>query len=130
MSEAKASRLILREYTSIPTCGITWADDYLIVTHYLSGELNLTAPGLMLQANPGIVRRILGRLGHSETSPPGLSSAYINNYQEIRGDKWSRPITADRVEQLQAFRSKLEDQVGKQSEAELRRHVTPGAKPS
>lgn len=51
----KAKRLTLREYTSIPTCGITWADDYLIVTHYLSGELNLTAPGLVLQANPGLV---------------------------------------------------------------------------
>ena len=50
LSPDKAERLQLRVYKALPTCGITWADDDIIVTHYLTGELNLTAPGLILQA--------------------------------------------------------------------------------
>jgi hypothetical protein len=125
MAEDRATRLRLREYRSIPTCGITWADDYLVVTHYLSGELNLTAPGLMLQANPGIIRRLMGRVGDTAPEPPGLSSAYIRNYREVASDQWSKPITAERVEELSAFRDTLEGQVGKQSEAVLRHGLAP-----
>jgi len=124
MPADRANRLRLREYRSIPTCGITWADDYLIVTHYLSGELNLTAPGLMLQANPGIIRRLVARAGSSEAEPPGLSSAYIRNYREVASDQWSQPITSERISELSAFRTTLEGQVGKQSEAQLRRELT------
>ncbi len=127
LSDDKATRLRLREYTSLPTCGITWADDYLIVTHYLSGELNLTAPGLMLQTNPGIFRRVLGNMFHQSTEPPGLSSAYINNYREVASDQWSSPITSERVAQLADFRNSLEGQADKQSEAELRLAFEPGA---
>jgi len=117
----KAKRLFLREYSSLPTCGITWADDYLIVTHYLSGELNLTAPGLVLQANPSLGRRLLARIARQESVVPGLSSAYMNNYMEIKSDRWSRPIDADRVAELRLLRDQLENQAGKKSEAELRR---------
>jgi hypothetical protein len=121
LDDEKASRIALREYRSLPTCGITWADDYLVVTHYLSGELNLTAPGLVLQANPGLGRRLLARIAKQEANAPGLSSAYMNNYREIRSDRWSYPVDAQRVVELQHFRDELTDQGGKKSEAELRR---------
>ncbi len=119
----KANRLTLRKYKALPTCGITWADDNLIVTHYLSGELNLTAPGLMLQARTSILRRLAGAVLDQEVRPPGLSALYINNYKEVASDRWSEDITGEHITALEALRETLEGQSGKQSEADLRQEL-------
>jgi hypothetical protein len=126
----KAERLKLRVYKALPTCGITWADDDIIVTHYLTGELNLTAPGLILQATRGGLRQLLGHVLDQRSKPPPLSALYMKNYEEVASDHWSTEVTDQHVAKLAAFRDSLADQAGKQSEAELRHVVEPGDNPS
>jgi hypothetical protein len=123
LSQDEAKRLQLRVYKALPTCGITWADDDIIVTHYLTGELNLTAPGLILQATRGGLRQLLGRVIDQRINPPPLSALYMKNYEEVASDHWSTEVTDEYVVKLVAFKNSLADQTGKQSEAELRKAV-------
>ena len=42
-------RLRVYVYDATPSCGLTWVDDFMIVTHYLAGLPNLTSPALMVK---------------------------------------------------------------------------------
>ncbi len=115
------SRVSLRAYTSPPTCGITWADKNLIVTHYLAGRLNLRAPGVVLDtSDPALTRRVVPSILRRPSKTPGLAAAYVKNYSEIASDAWSSEITEERLGELRAYRDSLGEQVGLRSEAELR----------
>jgi hypothetical protein len=63
-------RLRVYVYDSTPSCGLTWVDDFMIVTHYLAGLPNRTSPALRV-------------------SPPqfgmekSLYNAYAENLQKV-----------------------------------------------
>jgi hypothetical protein len=40
------NRLDLYVYDAMPSCGLTWIDEFMVVTHYLAGQSNRTAPAL------------------------------------------------------------------------------------
>jgi hypothetical protein len=117
----QAERVSLRVYKSLPTCGITWADDNLIVTHYLAGRLNLRAPGLILNADEPLIARALGSVWRGAQGVPPLAQAYMTNYREVASDKWSEDIDAASVQKFRDLHAALAGQAGKRSEAELRR---------
>ncbi len=120
------ARLSLREYSSLPTCGITWADNQLIVTHYLAGELNQRAPGIVLDATQPLVRRAVGKVQRRPPNPPALARTYINNYREVASEAWSTEISDDRLEKLRKLHVELkETQTDKRSEADLRHTDEP-----
>jgi len=114
-------RFSMREYNNLPTCGLTWTDDLMIVTHYLAGELNLRAPGLVLTTAAPRFDELMARIRKSHNSAPPLASTYSANYREIASDKWSTPIDQDRVAALVKLQAQLEASQGdKLSEADLR----------
>jgi hypothetical protein len=117
----QAERVSLRVYKSLPTCGITWADDYLIVTHYLAGRLNLRAPGLILNANEPLLARALGSVWPEAHRVPPLAQAYMKNYSEVASEKWSEDVDAASVQKFRDLYAASAGQTGKRSEAELRR---------
>lgn len=122
LNDEQKNRFSLRSYKAVPTCGLSWADDYMVVTHYLAGQLNLRAPGVVLRGSIPRYERLFARFRKNEASRPSLAKRYTDNYQEIAGDEWSRPIDAVRVEQLRGLLKTLDETPGqKQSEAELRR---------
>src|SRR5207244_3053631 len=41
--------LRLYVYDATPSCGLTWVDDQMIVTHYLAGSVDLTSPAVLLK---------------------------------------------------------------------------------
>jgi len=121
LEKKQRDRLSLREYTSLPTCGITWADNQLIVTHYLAAQLNLRAPGMVLDATEPVVRQATSRVRRREANPPALARAYISNYREVASDDWSREIEEGRLPTIRALHEKLSHtQPDKSSEAVLR----------
>lgn len=69
--------LKLYVYNATPSLGLTWIDDIMLVTHYLAGFINLTAPLLRVEFRP---------------VPNTLFSVYSDNVDEIRRD-FSIPIT-------------------------------------
>lgn len=121
----QSDRVSLRVYESLPTCGITWADDWLIVTHYLAGRLNLRAPGLILNAAEPLLARALGRVWQAAHRVPPLAQAYMTNYREVASENWSHDVDATAVATYRQLHESLAGQAGKRSEAELRRQ-TPG----
>jgi hypothetical protein len=120
LEDKQPERVSLREYKSLPTCGITWADDSLVVTHYLAGRLNLRAPGLVLNSAESLWRRAVGAVWAPAHARPPLAEAYIKNYNEVASDGWSTDITPERLEEIRAFHASLTDQGGKRSESQLR----------
>jgi len=49
LGAASKDRLKLYVYDSTPSCGVTWIDNFMVVTHYLAGLANLTAPALLVK---------------------------------------------------------------------------------
>lgn len=94
-------RFSLKEYTALPTCGITWADNQLVVTHYLSGRLNLRAPGFVLGSSLLRYDRFLKAVGLSQETSPPLAQVYARNYREVSTN--ATEITGDRIAELTAF---------------------------
>lgn len=43
------NRLRVYVYDATPSCGLTWMDEFMIVTHYLAGLPNLTSPALLVK---------------------------------------------------------------------------------
>jgi hypothetical protein len=126
LSEDQRHRFSLREYETVPTCGLTWADDYLVVTHYIAGSLNLRAPGIILRSSSPRYDRLLTRVTKGPDEKPALVKRYTDNYLEIAGDEWSTAITGDRISHLRQVLVGLEASTAdKQSEAELR--TEPGS---
>jgi hypothetical protein len=119
LEEDQRPRFSMREYSTVPTCGLTWADDYMVVTHYLAGELNLRAPGVVLRNSVPKYERLFARFRGGKEPKPGLAKTYSENYREIAADRWSKPIDADRVGELRQLRDELERVPG-ESEAVLR----------
>ena len=44
-----AQRLKLYVYRATPSSGVTWVDDFMLVTHYLGGFANVTSPAFLVQ---------------------------------------------------------------------------------
>lgn len=121
----QAERFSMREYNNLPTCGLTWSDHFMVVTHYLAGELNLRAPGLVLTTSLPRFDRLVARFRHRASTAPALAGSYSANYQEIASDTWSRAVDDERVAELEHLRGELvETQKDKRSEAELRQGAT------
>lgn len=100
----------------IPSCGLTWADDQLVVAHYIAGQNNLDAPGMILSTAITLPR--LGQLAHALGIHHGraeTAKAYMDTYAEAKGR--ATPLNADRV---QAIVAKRGDYSGGQSEEDLR----------
>jgi hypothetical protein len=83
----------------MPTCGITWSDDLIIVSHYLAQELNLESPGLVLGPSMSLVDRLVERVRRSGKTLPEITEVYIANYRQIASS--AQPLTAERVAYLQ-----------------------------
>ena len=115
LTEEEQQRFSLKEYKALPTCGITWADNQLVVTHYLSGRLNLRAPGFVLGSSLFRYDRFVKALGLSQDTSPPLAQVYARNYREVAGK--SSPLTGERLTQLRTFRETLPELP---SESELR----------
>jgi len=118
----KRARFSMREYKTLPTCGLSLSDDYMVVTHYLTGALNLRAPGVVLRRSLPRYERLFARFNSNSDSRPGLARKYMGNYHEIAGDKWSKPIDEERILRLRELKGELDvSEPEKQSEAELRK---------
>lgn len=46
-------KLTIYVYDSTPSLGVTWIDNWMLVTHYLAGSINRTSPALRVEAQPG-----------------------------------------------------------------------------
>lgn len=108
-------RLALKTYERTPTTAITWIDNHLIVTHYLATELNLHAPGILLEDD--VVRRMRQRLRGQRCGEfrSELATKYSQHYEIIRDS--GTELTADRIEELRRRRREIGDGP---SEADLR----------
>lgn len=45
-------KLTIYVYDSTPSLGVTWIDNWMLVTHYLAGSTNRTSPALKVEAQP------------------------------------------------------------------------------
>jgi len=52
LPEAARDRLAIYTYDATPSLGVTWVDDWMLVTHYLAGFNNLTSPALRVESSP------------------------------------------------------------------------------
>lgn len=109
-------RFVLKEHQTMPTCGIHWSDNELLITHYLAGQLNRRAPGLMLDRSVPLADRLIDAVAGKRKR---IAESYINNFREV--SKAAVEITAERIERLQALRLQLAPEAtGRRSEADLR----------
>jgi hypothetical protein len=76
------ARLTIYVYDSTPSLGLTWIDDWMLVTHYLAGMVNLTSPALLVESRPG---------------SKSLYAVYEENINSIR-TKFSTAITQDNID--------------------------------
>ncbi|HEX8103245.1 MAG TPA: hypothetical protein VF533_11580 [Solirubrobacteraceae bacterium] len=118
LPEDARRRLLLKEYEVTPSCGITWADDTLLVTHYLAGRNNLGSPGILLRSGRPMLQGVLRPVSGSEPPAP-LTDIYIRNYREIASPAKSTTISPERFAALQDQLRQLDD-VPSVSEADLR----------
>ena len=81
LEAAAKQRLDLYVYNATPSLGLTWIDETMFVTHYLSGFINLTSPLLRVEFRPT-----------SNT----LFTVYMENVKEIR-NHFSTPITQENI---------------------------------
>jgi hypothetical protein len=79
LKPVEQSRFSLKEYTDLPTCGLTWCDDEIIVSNYLAASLNLDSPGMIL-VNPSLR---LGRFSTKLGKARELSELYEAHYQQV-----------------------------------------------
>jgi len=81
--EGKArARLTIYVYDSTPSLGVTWVDDWMVVTHYLPGSINLTSPCLKVEAQP---------------DPKSLYAVYAENVNNIRDKSTTAIVTKENV---------------------------------
>jgi hypothetical protein len=52
LEEEARARLVIHVYDCTPSLGVTWIDDWMLVTHYLAGSVNLTSPALLVKSQP------------------------------------------------------------------------------
>jgi hypothetical protein len=101
-SADQKERLQLKTYKALPTGGITWVDDdLLIVTHYLASEPDKTCPGFIL-AKESPVLRWLVTYEVNQLNRKQLAEKYIENFKTI--DKASELLDQSRVDILVAAR--------------------------
>lgn len=81
LNPAAKERLTIYTYDATPTVGVTWIDDWMLVTHYLAGFNNLTAPALRVKLS---------------SDPRCPYAVYSRNVDQIR-DKFSTEVTEDNV---------------------------------
>jgi hypothetical protein len=119
-----ADRFRLRTYTAMPTCGITWADDRLVVVHYLTGRLNLQSPGLLLDAAAGARSKLQRALLGGGRTNPTLVEVYRNNFREV-SERHSQDLTPERITALGVLKETLskDPAAAKPSEAQLREEL-------
>ena len=68
------NRLRLYVYNATPSCGLTWIDDFMIVTHYLAGRVNRTSPALQVkQPHIGMERSLYDIYAENEQEIENLS---------------------------------------------------------
>jgi hypothetical protein len=77
------TKLTIFVYDSTPSLGVTWIDDWMVVTHYLPGSTNRTAPALKVEAHqdltcPYAVYEL--NVNHIRTKSIPLTSANIGRY--------------------------------------------------
>lgn len=99
-------RLVLKEHSTLPTCGIHWSDSNVIVTHYLAGKPNLQSPGLILVGQQDVRFGWLRSLLASDGIVPPLTEAYQENYLLVSGK--ANALTAQRIADLGRLLAKLE----------------------
>lgn len=122
LPQDKRNRLLLKEYVATPSCGVTWADDLLVVTQYLAGNPNLHAPGMVLGPSYSYLDRPVALLRGGRPRWPAITRRYMGNFDAIR--LAAREITADRVEVLRKQLKELEteaERLGLRSEADIRK---------
>jgi len=113
-------RLRLAEHNAMPTCGITWSDDVMIVTHYLARELNLESPGLVLGPSMSLADRVVERARRSGSAHPPVTEVYTANFRQIASS--STDLTAERVTHLGGRVGTWgPESAARKSEAEIRR---------
>ena len=78
-------RLKLYVYDATPSLGVTWIDDFMVVTHYLASFTNLTSPALVVEPGP-----------YSDT----LETLYAVYEQDVEGIRanFSAEITNGNIE--------------------------------
>jgi len=52
LNDTAKARLRIYTYDRTPSLGLTWIDDWMLVTHYLAGFSNLTSPALCVESIP------------------------------------------------------------------------------
>jgi hypothetical protein len=82
LKEEARTRLTIYVYDSTPSLGVTWIDDWMLVTHYLAGSVNLTSPALLVKSQPD-----------SEC----LYAVYEKNVNRIRAE-FSEVVTEDNID--------------------------------
>jgi hypothetical protein len=103
----------LLEYDLTPSCGIVWADDHVVVSHYMPARANVLAPGIVLRAtNQSRWLSTLPWVGRSTK----LTRVYTGMYEQVRGK--ATEMSEQRISQLL---SELPVLTGV-SEAEIRHH--------
>ena len=81
LNPAARERLTIYTYDATPTAGVTWIDDWMLVTHYLAGFNNLTAPALRVKLS---------------ADPRCPYAVYSKNVDQIR-EKFSTEVTEENV---------------------------------
>jgi hypothetical protein len=82
LNETARERLTVYTYRVTPSLGVTWIDDWMLVTHYLAGFNNLTSPALRVESSP---------------KPRSPYAVYAKNVDRIR--EISERVTNDNVHQ-------------------------------
>jgi hypothetical protein len=78
-------RLRLYVYEATPSCGLTWVDDRMIVTHYLAGLVDLTSPAVLLKP--------------AQIGMGGLFDVYAKNFAKIETE-WTTELDERNIEQF------------------------------
>jgi hypothetical protein len=116
----KRENMLLAVHEAMPTCGITWSDDLIIVSHYLAKELNLESPGLVLGPSMSLTDRLVQRIRRSAPEHPPITATYVANYREIADS--AVPLSAELVAELRSMVGTLgPESAARKSEAELRK---------
>jgi hypothetical protein len=75
-------RLTVYTYSATPSLGVTWIDDWMLVTHYLAGLNNLTSPALRVEPSTKL------------RSPYAV---YAKNVEQIRDPLYSTKVTDENI---------------------------------
>lgn len=112
LPETAQRKLTLKTYNATPTCGVTWVDDNMVVTHYLSHRSNLGAPGFVLTYS--VIDKLMNKVGHDHEFA-ALYDVYGDNLKAI--ERGATEITSKYLGQIRRFCDELPDEP---SEADMR----------